>query len=95
VKLKWKLFKLTQERERLLREAGPMIAKLRALGVKAQTHGQSIFQMASRNYRTFQRWRKPVATVQASAPAAAPKPAAKAAAKPKLVAKKRAVTALR
>jgi hypothetical protein len=59
VKLKWKLFRLTQEREQLLREAGPMISQLRSLGVKATTHGQSIFQLASRNYRTFQRWRKP------------------------------------
>jgi hypothetical protein len=59
VKLKWKLFRLTQEREQLLLEAGPMISRLRSLGVKATTHGQSIFQLASRNYRTFQRWRNP------------------------------------
>lgn len=73
VKLKWKLFRLTQERERVLREAGPMIAKLRSLGVKATTHGQSIFQVASSNYRTFHRWRKPSdrsASVTAKRPAA-------------------------
>lgn len=59
VKLKWKLFRLTQERARVLAEAGPMISQLRALGVMATTHGQTLFQTASRNYRTFQRWRKP------------------------------------
>lgn len=53
------LKKLLREREALTEAAAPAYYGLLAQGIQSSVHGQNLFQIAHRNYRSFGKWRGP------------------------------------